>query len=361
MALIKLSLSKMSLRMANGLSCFAGGGTSNLKSLADGAVVNLAKKIRPFLIGEDKTLDCKKWASEGLAYLTLDADVKEMIVGDKKILKTVAALCKEGDPTVQYGLANMLVNVANAYEVPENTEERESMKKLGKFAGEHIPEPHALDADEYANKRIEILVKAKIPTALTNLAKTESERAREQISRVFLAMVTNTEHRGTVLAQGGAKALVSLFSKNTDKGKLKAGQALAKLAITADPKLAFAGQRAAELVRPLVFMLQSEVPLHNFEAAMALTNLAGLDDDLRMRVVREDGIKHLESLMFEDDWRVRRVATECLCNLMYCEKVSVCTCTCAEHVGCVLVACWVRVGCLDCMHRGHQYPPPPPP
>jgi len=236
-------------------------------------------------------------------------------------MRTVASLCTEGDPTVQYGLANMLVNITNSYDVPENTEERESMKKLGKFAGEHIPEPHELDADEYVNKRIEILVKAKMPAALVNLCKTESDRAREQISRVFLAMVTEVPHRGLIIAQGGAKALVGLFGKNTDKGKLKAAQALAKIAITADPKLAFAGQRAAELVRPLVFMLKSDKPLHNFEGCMALTNLAGLDDELRMRIVREEGVKHLQDLMFDDDWRIRRVATECLCNMMYCEKV----------------------------------------
>jgi hypothetical protein len=53
-----------------------GANTSNMKSFADGAVINLAKKIRPFIIDDDKPEDCKKWASEGLAFLTLDADVK---------------------------------------------------------------------------------------------------------------------------------------------------------------------------------------------------------------------------------------------------------------------------------------------
>jgi hypothetical protein len=78
-----------------------GGGAANKKTFADGATVNLAKKIKPFLTGSDKTLDCRKWASEGLAYLSLDADVKEMIVGDKKVLKVIKSLCIDGDPTVQ--------------------------------------------------------------------------------------------------------------------------------------------------------------------------------------------------------------------------------------------------------------------
>lgn len=128
-----------------------GGGFANKKTLADGAVVNLAKKIRPFLVDERKDLDCAKWASEGLAYLSLDADVKEMVVGDKKILKVIKKLCLDGDPTVQFGLANLLVNVTNTFDIPETSEEKETLKKIGKFAGEYIPEPHKLDAEEYSN------------------------------------------------------------------------------------------------------------------------------------------------------------------------------------------------------------------
>jgi hypothetical protein len=107
---------------------------------------------------------------------------------------------------------------------------------------QHIPEPHALDDDEYTAKRCEILVKAEIVTAMVHLAKTTSERAREQVARVFLALCTKPEYRGLIIQQGGAKALVPLANDNTDKGKLRAAQALAKLAITANPDLAFPGQ-----------------------------------------------------------------------------------------------------------------------
>lgn len=99
-----------------------GGGAANKQTFADGATVNLAKKIKPFLTGSNKTLDCRKWASEGLAYLSLDADVKELIVGDKKVLKVIKTLCIDGDPTVQYGLANLLVNVTNAMDKKEDSE-----------------------------------------------------------------------------------------------------------------------------------------------------------------------------------------------------------------------------------------------
>ena len=84
-----------------------GGGAINQRTLADGAVVNLAKKIRPFIIGDGMDLDCRNWGTEGLAYLSLDAGVKEMIVGDWKILRNVSSLCADGGPSVQYGLPNV--------------------------------------------------------------------------------------------------------------------------------------------------------------------------------------------------------------------------------------------------------------
>lgn len=39
-------------------------------------------------------MDLRKWAAEGLAYLTLDADVKEDLVEDTDALKSVIDLAK---------------------------------------------------------------------------------------------------------------------------------------------------------------------------------------------------------------------------------------------------------------------------
>lgn len=50
------------------------------------------------------------------------------------------------------------------------------------------------------------------------LAKGESDNAREQVARVLLAMVEKVENRGTVIQQGGAKALLPLARDNTKKG-----------------------------------------------------------------------------------------------------------------------------------------------
>jgi hypothetical protein len=117
-----------------------------------------------------------------------------MIVGDKKICKVVRQLCSDGDPTVQFGLANMLVNITNSYDVEEKTEEKEAMKKIGKYAGEHIPEAHELDAEEYAKVRVaKLVVKHKMCEAMVTLGtNTESDRVSvspfvPRVTAIFLS------------------------------------------------------------------------------------------------------------------------------------------------------------------------------
>ena len=39
-------------------------------------------------------MDLRKWAAEGLAYLTLDADVKENLTSDEDALKSLIDLAK---------------------------------------------------------------------------------------------------------------------------------------------------------------------------------------------------------------------------------------------------------------------------
>lgn len=73
-------------------------------------------------------------------------------------------------------------------------------------------------------------------------------------------------------------SLISGRSIGTLKGKNQASQALARIGITINPEVAFPGQRMCEVVRPLLGLLHQECKaLENFEALMALCNLAGFE------------------------------------------------------------------------------------
>jgi len=62
---------------------------------------------------------------------------------------------------------------------------------------------------------------------------------------VFLVSVEDETNRGLVVAAGGGKCLLPLAAEGTEKGKRLAAQAIARIAITANPVIAFPGQRVS--------------------------------------------------------------------------------------------------------------------
>lgn len=103
------------------------------------------------------------------------------------------------------------------------------------------------------------------------------------LSRVFLALAEDVKDRGTIVAHGGGKvkghrpntnpadtsvdlilceiniihcyvqqALIPLALEGTDKGKIKASHALAKIAAVSNPEIAFPGERVRQTFVPLL-------------------------------------------------------------------------------------------------------------
>ncbi|KAJ3080083.1 hypothetical protein HK102_003310 [Quaeritorhiza haematococci] len=254
---------------------------------------------------------------EALAYLTLHPPVKEKIAFDPSLLKSLFSLAKGEDRSIQYGVATILMNITSYRK--RLSEEEEQLKKLKEMAGEIVSKPDPLDDDSRVERRAAAVTNAGAVPTLVALAKTESANIREVVCRVFLNLVWDKNNRGKVIQQGGAKALVTLSNNRNlnPEAVACAAQALAKIAITTDPNLAFKGQRAAELVRPLIALCNGEGQLRQFEALMALTNLASMDDTVRTRIIQAKGLKAMEMLQFSDNEMIRRAATEALCNMMY--------------------------------------------
>ncbi|XP_062317913.1 protein unc-45 homolog A [Osmerus eperlanus] len=301
----------------------AGGTDFSMKQFAEGSTLKLAKQCRKWLCNESLPPTSRRWAIEGLAYLTFDADVKEDLVEDKNALQAMFQLAKSEDKTVLFAVGSTLVNCTNSYDVEKPDAQ---MVELAKYAKQHVPEEHPKDSPSFVEKRLSKLLEAGVVSALVCMVKHESpaltESCRECIARVFLAVVERQEDRGTVVAQGGGKALLPLVSESTDVGRTKAAQALAKITITSNPEIAFPGERIYEVVRPLVSLLCLECTLlQNFEALMALTNLAGISERLRQKIIKEKAVAKVEGYMFEEHDLVRAAATECMCNLVLSTEV----------------------------------------
>ncbi|RKP04258.1 hypothetical protein CXG81DRAFT_23210 [Caulochytrium protostelioides] len=175
------------------------------------------------------------------------------------------------------------------------------------------------------------------------------------VAQTYVALVTEQEPRGALLQQGATKALLRLASlppaaalaapattaaaaaapdvvtpgaaqvqaqakdvmdADTLAVRQAAAQALAKLAITVDPTIGF-GPLMVSLVRPLVALTASPHPLAQFEALMALTNLASVDDRMRDHAVQAGLAGAVDTALFTDHPMIRRAATEAVCNLLY--------------------------------------------
>ncbi|XP_035235626.1 protein unc-45 homolog B isoform X2 [Anguilla anguilla] len=301
----------------------AGGDDYSMRQFAEGSTEKLAKQCRKWLCNPSIDVRTRKWAVEGLAYLTNDADVKDDFVEDEPALRAMFELAKSPDKTILYAVACTLVNCTNSYEKKEIIPE---LVQLAKFSKQHVPEQHPKDKKDFIEKRVKRLLKAGVISALTCMVKADSsvltDQTKEMLARVFLALAGDTKDRGTIVAQGGGKALIPLALEGTEAGKIRACHALAKIAAISNPEIAFPGERIYEVVRPLVSLLHPDRDgLQNYEALMGLTNLAGLNDKLRVKILKEKALPDIENYMFEEHDQIRQAATECMCNLVVCKEV----------------------------------------
>ncbi|KAH6591603.1 hypothetical protein BASA50_008577 [Batrachochytrium salamandrivorans] len=266
-------------------------------------------------------------AVEALSYLSIIPKVKDQIASNTEVLKLLIALCsKNRDRAFQYGVATILANIT-AYQ-KQLTEEQKQVQKLRDLANQQSNQPSSDTStsaspndDDAVAARTKLVASSGIFLILGALASSESINVRDAVSQTYLSVATDRDLRGLIIQHGGCRQLIGLATIGSKEGRATAAQALAKIAITSDPHLAFKGQMVYELVRPLISLCTGDTLLQQFEALMALTNIASVNDDVRARIIASDGIRAMENLQFLDHVMVRRAATEALCNMMYHPQV----------------------------------------
>ncbi|EGT47902.1 hypothetical protein CAEBREN_14621 [Caenorhabditis brenneri] len=298
----------------------AGGDDISKATMKEEAVISLAKTCKKFLLETEKySVDIRRYACEGLSYLSLDADVKEWIVDDSLLLRALVILAKNAGALCVYTLATIYANLSNAFEKPKVDEE---MVKLAQFAKHHVPETHPKDTEEYVEKRVRALVEEGAVPACVAVSKTESKNALELIARTLLAFAEYEDLRGRIISEGGTVLCLRLTKEASGEGKIKAAHAIAKLGAKADPTISFPGQRAYEVVKPLCDLLHPDVDgKANYDALLTLTNLASVSDSIRARILKEKAVPKIEEFWFMTDHEhLRAAAAELLLNLLFFEK-----------------------------------------
>ncbi|CAG8464345.1 8833_t:CDS:2 [Diversispora eburnea] len=251
-------------------------------------------------------------AIEGLAYSSLKSTMKEMISYHPTLLLEIYKLIQDSEKTnntLFYGVAIILSNITSYKKKLSETEEK--YLRLKKMAGESSSnlEPDPLDNDEYVINRCKQVMNSGVIKPLIIMLKSNSQVIRQLITKIFLNLATDQNNRGKIVQQESKESMLNVI------------HTLAKIAITMDPNLAFRGERSSDLVRPFLILCQSESELCQFEALMALTNLSGVDDEIRKKIFESKGIPIIENLQLSDNFMIRRAATEFLCNMMFFEPV----------------------------------------
>ncbi|KAH7470982.1 hypothetical protein KRP22_003145 [Phytophthora ramorum] len=135
---------------------------------------------------------------------------------------------------------------------------------------------------------------------------------------VFQALIPLALHHIAVAKNKGGKAPSQIHGTKISNA---AGQALAKILISTNPTL-IPSSSLFSSIRPLLDLCKGETQLLQFEALMALTNIATVSEETKARIVGEpQGLSTLQYLQFSEHELVRRAATESICNLLPNDKV----------------------------------------
>uniref|UniRef100_K3X3I6 Uncharacterized protein n=1 Tax=Globisporangium ultimum (strain ATCC 200006 / CBS 805.95 / DAOM BR144) TaxID=431595 RepID=K3X3I6_GLOUD len=198
------------------------------------------------------------------------------------------------------------------------------------------------DSPEKVHARVKKLATSRdVLTTLVQLLKYSTTKSQNVVEMAVLSALHAAEVaeiRGNLVQSGVFQSLIplSLHSNALASGKDKkplakqthgtkisnsAGQAIAKILISTNPNLVSSSSLFSS-IRPLLDLCKGDTQLLQFEALMALTNIASVSDETKNRIVTEpQGLATLQYLQFSEHELVRRAATEAVCNLLPNEEV----------------------------------------
>ncbi|KAH8064754.1 hypothetical protein JL722_1635 [Aureococcus anophagefferens] len=205
-------------------------------------------------------------------------------------LTALASSSKGSDP-VAYGLSCVFANLTVTNdelrrrhfadkEMDITAEQYDELQRITKQKAEDDADT---DTADLCGARCVKLAMADGVLALANLAATDpSPLTSEHLAATLVALAKDENLRGTLVQQGGFKAAVALSEAGGDRSekcRIFAGHAAAKILVTTDPNRLTDAQRLAG-IRPLLWLCkQLKVnDLVHFEALLGLTNLLSLGE-----------------------------------------------------------------------------------
>ncbi|KAI9570313.1 ARM repeat-containing protein [Boletus coccyginus] len=315
-------------------------GTASTTSVLAQEDVTCAAQLSDMIMNSKDIDACLNEAVEGLAYLSANSSVKKNLANHtflKRLFsfipKRKAAADATTNSTLIYGVLVIISNLS-AYK-PLLSQEQQQIAKLRRMAesgkqvgGQGVEEqPDPIESEREVLARCHIAINCGALDVLATASGLDSQGIRSSVGQVLLSFAENKENRGEILRGGGSKTLTRIIQSaspspdSLPQEALQAIQALAKLVITAPPIQVFGPNEGivVDAIRPFSQLLlhPSASMLQQFEAMMALTNLASHGPTFASRVANTPHVLNkVELLMLEDHTLMRRAATELICNLV---------------------------------------------
>ncbi|PHH83179.1 hypothetical protein CDD82_3226 [Ophiocordyceps australis] len=267
---------------------------------------------------------------EGLAYASLQPSVKESIIADTRLLHKLVktlTLAPPRSPTT-YGALSIFLNLTRYR--PRLTDEETKMNQLKAYANatDGLPYLDPLDDDEHVCVRCQAVFDAGLVPVLVTHSKNGSPASLSLIVSIIHALAVTKSLRAPLAQQGAVKLLLAAWAMipSTDEpSRRMAAQALARILISTNPALVFGGNRPTPInaaIRPLGSIVAPHATaetrdlLPTFEALMALTNLASLDDEETRRSIIKLCWPDVEEQVMSSNQLVAKAAVELVCNLV---------------------------------------------
>jgi protein unc-45 len=303
-----------------------GQGSDSRVQLASTSIEDLSARFTTLLIEDPH--HSTQISIEGLAYASLQPQVKEELSKNKAFLRALVKTLESSPPKspLTYGALSILLNLTR-YQ-PTQTEEEKKMSQLKAYANAAGKlEANPLDDNEHAAQRCKRVFEAHITPVLVQHAKTGSVASLSIIVSILSYLSLTTSIHGQLAQRGAVRLLIAAWTALPTKeaqARNTAAQALARILISTDPALVFGGTRPtpqSAAIRPLVSIIKPDPDadtrdlLPTFESLMALTNLASTDDDTRRTIVRTAWTEVEEQLLSSNDL-VTKAAVELVCNLV---------------------------------------------
>lgn len=315
-------------------------GTATTIGISAGENIARAAQLCDMIMNSKDIHTCLSEAVEGLTYLSLNSTVKKTLANNtilKQLFSFVpkrkAAADVTNNSTLIYGVLAIVSNLCG-YKLRLSQEQQQiaklrRMAESGKQTGRQDVEEQSdpLESEREVQARCHSAISCGALDVLATASGLDSQGIRSSVGQVLLSLAENKENRGEILKGGGSKTLTRIIQSTSSSSDslpqeaLQAIQALAKLAITAPPIQVFGPDEGNVLdaIRPFSQLLlhPSATMLQQFEAMMALTNLASHGPTFASRVANTPHIlSKIELLVLEDHTLMRRAATELICNLV---------------------------------------------